>query len=98
MEKDCFYSSDAWLKIRFRVLNFYKRKCMCCGSTEKPLHVDHIKPRSKYPELQLTFTNLQILCEFCNKGKSNIYETDFRRKHHKKKGSQRLPSYKKSIT
>jgi len=42
------------------------------------LHVDHIKPRSKYPELSLTFSNLQILCEDCNFGKSNIDQTDWR--------------------
>jgi hypothetical protein len=46
---------------------------MCCYSTTKPLHVDHIKPVSKYPELKLEFDNLQILCENCNLGKSNIY-------------------------
>ena len=42
------------------------------------LHVDHIKPRSKYHELELDFNNLQILCEDCNLGKLNINEEDFR--------------------
>ena len=40
--------------------------------------VDHIKPRSRYPALELTLTNLQVLCNDCNMGKSNDDETDFR--------------------
>ncbi|RYZ77711.1 MAG: hypothetical protein EOP05_00795 [Proteobacteria bacterium] len=42
------------------------------------MHVDHIKPRSKYPHLELEFSNLQVLCRQCNFGKSNKYEDDFR--------------------
>ena len=30
------------------------------------IHVDHIKPRSKYPKLALDQSNLQPLCETCN--------------------------------
>ncbi|MFC6439812.1 HNH endonuclease [Bowmanella sp. JS7-9] len=33
------------------------------------LHVDHVKPRAKFPELALDINNLQILCETCNLGK-----------------------------
>jgi len=32
-------------------------------------HVDHIKPKSKYPDLAYDKTNLQVLCEECNIGK-----------------------------
>jgi len=42
------------------------------------MHIDHIKPRSKYPELTFVFENLQVLCEDCNVGKSNLDETDWR--------------------
>jgi hypothetical protein len=42
------------------------------------MHVDHIKPRSKYPDLELSRQNLQVLCEDCNLGKSNKYEDDWR--------------------
>ena len=77
-----FYTTEAWREIRYKVLDIYPAKCMCCGagSSKSPLHVDHIKPRSKYPELSLEFNNLQILCEACNIGKSNKSETDFRSK------------------
>lgn len=74
-----FYSTWEWKKLRFRVLKKYGAKCMLCGSTEH-IVVDHIKPRSKYPELALDFNNLQVLCNSCNMGKSNTDETDFRPK------------------
>lgn len=54
---------------------------MCCGANPSDgvkMHVDHIKPRSKFPELALVLDNLQILCEDCNLGKSNKDETDWR--------------------
>lgn len=77
-----FYSTKEWLSLRVRVLEKYECKCMMCGRNPKDhkivIHVDHIKPRSKFPELSLEFTNLQLLCEDCNLGKSNKYQTDWR--------------------
>ncbi len=75
-----FYESDAWRTLRFKVLREFKYTCLACG--RKPpdveIHVDHIKPRSKYPELELDQNNLQLLCKDCNLGKSNRYEDDLR--------------------
>jgi 5-methylcytosine-specific restriction endonuclease McrA len=51
---------------------------MKCIDVNVPIHIDHIKPRSKYPELELEFDNLQVLCATCNVKKSNIDETDYR--------------------
>jgi 5-methylcytosine-specific restriction endonuclease McrA len=42
------------------------------------LEVDHVKPRSKYPELALDLDNTQILCRACN-SKKGTAETDYRR-------------------
>lgn len=67
-----FYRSQAWRKLRFSVLSENDGRCSICGTSSKDgitLHVDHIKPRSKYPELALDPTNLQVLCEACNIGK-----------------------------
>jgi 5-methylcytosine-specific restriction endonuclease McrA len=74
-----FYATEEWKRLRYRALAKYGPECMCCGSKQKPMHVDHIKPRSKYPALELEFSNLQILCEPCNIGKSNLDETDWRK-------------------
>ena len=79
-----FYMSHEWRKLRAKALEHYGCKCMMCGRSPQThkviLHVDHIKPRSKHPELSLEFSNLQILCEDCNLGKSNRYDTDWRPK------------------
>lgn len=72
-----FYESWEWKELRFKVLKKYGAKCMLCGVTEQ-IVVDHIKPRSKFPKLQLAFDNMQVLCDSCNKGKSNKDFTDFR--------------------
>ncbi len=76
-----FYKSRAWRELRVDALKKYGRECCLCGATSGNgvvLHVDHIKPRSKYPELELELSNLQILCEDCNLGKSNRYEEKWR--------------------
>lgn len=77
-----FYISPQWRHLRVRVLSKYECKCMMCGRSPKAhgivIHVDHIKPRSKYPDLALCFENLQLLCEDCNIGKGNKYDTDYR--------------------
>lgn len=73
-----FYRTKAWIELRYKVLVKYGRVCQCCGQIGGQIHVDHIKPRSKYPELELEINNLQVLCERCNIGKSNKDVTDWR--------------------
>jgi len=78
--KDDFYWTDEWRQLRYKALITYGKKCRCCGATagQSRLHVDHIKPRSKFPELALRLDNLQILCEDCNLGKGAWDQTDHR--------------------
>ena len=65
-----------------KVLEKSNGKCSCCGRSQKHhgvvIHVDHIKPRSTHPELELVESNLQVLCEDCNMGKMADYKTDWR--------------------
>ena len=79
---DAFLNSWEWTRLRYEALALHGRRCMCCGASPDDgktiLHVDHIKPRSKYPGLSLVLDNLQVLCSFCNKGKGAWDETDFR--------------------
>lgn len=81
---DDFYKNGKWRMLRYEVLKEQKRICQSCGANphNNPgiiLHVDHIKPRSIYPELELNKDNLQLLCEDCNLGKGAWDETDWRR-------------------
>lgn len=75
-----FLTSYAWRKLRMVVLKKRGPGCECCGAKapDVRIHVDHIKPRRKYPELALEESNLQVLCEECNHGKGNWDETDWR--------------------
>ena len=73
-----FFRSRAWLDIRYQVIRKYGRTCMACGATGGQVHVDHIKPRTTHPHLELEFDNLQVLCRACNFGKSNKWTDDFR--------------------
>lgn len=81
--ENSFYSSDQWRSLRIKVLVNQGRKCCVCGRSASDgvkLHVDHIKPRSKHPELALVESNLQVLCEDCNLGKGNRYENRWNQK------------------
>ena len=77
-ERQIFYASDRWRSLRYEALLTYGKRCACCGSEQEPFHVDHIKPRSKYPDLQYALTNLQVLCADCNVGKGAWDQTDWR--------------------
>ena len=64
--------------LRYRVLKEADGRCTLCGATkkERPLDVDHIKPRSKGGKN--VYENLQVLCSKCNRSKGNKDDTDFR--------------------
>ena len=73
-----FYSTKEWRKLRIEVLSLYGTRCMKCGTNDGDHVVDHIKPRSKFPLLELDINNMQILCNTCNIIKSNRYFNDYR--------------------
>lgn len=73
-----FYETRRWLGLRYEAIKRLGRTCALCKKFGGQIHVDHIKSRSKFPELELEFSNLQILCIDCNFGKSNIDDTDWR--------------------
>ena len=71
----------AWPSLRLSILKKHGSRCMCCGATPYDgvrIDVDHIKPRGRYPELELDPSNLQILCKPCHMAKGPHDETDFR--------------------
>ena len=72
-----FYSSKEWRELRRKALDIWGASCMSCDS-EGSITVDHVYPRSLYPDLELVLSNLQILCASCNSKKSNKHTTDYR--------------------
>lgn len=80
IKKD-FLQTREWAILRAKAFERFGNVCSCCGKRPEDgvsLHVDHIKPRSLYPELEADIENLQILCELCNVGKSNLSEKKWR--------------------
>lgn len=78
-----FYKLSRWRKLRQQAFKIYGKKCHSCGKIEEHLHVNHIKPRSKFPSLAFDITNLQVLCKKCNSEKGNHVFTDFRTPKHR---------------
>ncbi len=77
MKKDEFQSSRLWQELRKKVLDFYGKTCMKCKRHDRVMQVDHIRPKSLYPEFKLDFRNMQVLCLECNKEKGQPTE-DYR--------------------
>jgi ATP adenylyltransferase len=65
--------------LRYTALKESGGRCALCGVTkkERPLDVDHIKPKSRGGKHVLE--NLQVLCSKCNRSKGNKDDTDFRK-------------------
>ncbi len=64
------------LRLRFKILVAANFKCAGCGKSPATdagceLHIDHIIPYEKGGET--IETNLQVLCNLCNYGKSNTF-------------------------
>jgi 5-methylcytosine-specific restriction endonuclease McrA len=81
VKDDGFYATRAWRELRYLALVNNGGICQCCGARASDgvrIHVDHIKPRYKFPKLALELTNLQILCDDCNYGKGAWDSTDWR--------------------
>lgn len=83
LDPKVFYNSWRWRELRLIVLDLCGRNCCSCGAIPSKdnkvvLNVDHIKPLRTHPELALDITNLQVLCEACNQGKSWFNKKDYR--------------------
>lgn len=71
--KKDFFKSREWQELRWQVIKESDGRCVYCGRSRAhhgvTIHVDHIKPRSRFPHLALEKDNLQVVCEDCNMGK-----------------------------
>lgn len=74
-----FLEGRLWRAARYATLATHGNWCRACGRRppDVGLHVDHIKPRSKFPELALDMANLQVLCRDCNGGKGADDQTNW---------------------
>ncbi|EQC47982.1 HNH endonuclease [Bacteriovorax sp. Seq25_V] len=80
--KVVYGDTSNWKYLREKVLAIQGERCLCCGTKTESMHIDHIKPKSRYPHLEYMIDNLQVLCPDCNKSKSFTDETDYRKSNH----------------
>ncbi|MBP6194309.1 MAG: HNH endonuclease [Methyloversatilis sp.] len=75
-------------------------KCQGCGKMiydRRQAHVDHIKPKSKYPHLAYLRSNLQILCARCNSHKGAYDGDDWREEIKLRKKKKAVQRRKKTL-
>ncbi|MBI5687444.1 MAG: HNH endonuclease [Verrucomicrobia bacterium] len=74
-----FYMTPEWRSLRATTIRRKGKTCNRCGMkirTPKDVTVDHILPRSVYPDRALDPKNLQVLCRSCNSAKGARMETE----------------------
>lgn len=75
-EADKFYNSREWKEIRAQAFIRDHYTCVDCGQVGRKLEANHIKPRSKHPQLKLILSNIETLCKKCHDGKKWMVYVD----------------------
>jgi len=58
----------------------FNQRCGYCDDPdthygqEVDYHIDHFKPKSKFPNLETEYSNLIYSCPYCNRAKSNTWQ------------------------
>lgn len=70
-DKDSFYRTQRWRKLRKRVLERDNYLCVRCLHkynifNSENLEAHHVKSRKNYPELELDMNNIVCVCKTCN--------------------------------
>lgn len=71
-ESQSFYKSKAWRTLRDAYISEHPLcvRCLAYGRLRTGKIVDHKRPRSERPELELEWGNLQTLCHGCHNTKT----------------------------
>lgn len=64
-----FYSSKEWKELRTKVFVRDNYTCRDCNKRGGQLEANHIKARSRYPDLKLVESNVETLCRPCHNKK-----------------------------
>lgn len=70
-----YYTAKEWATTRTVVFARDGRICHMCGNVAT--HIDHLLPKSKYPELALNLDNLKPACKDCNFTKLDIVKEEY---------------------
>lgn len=61
-----FYTSSEWKELRTKVFVRDNYTCQDCNQRGGKLEANHIKPRSRFPDLKLVESNIETLCKSCH--------------------------------
>ncbi len=64
---ECQQGTLAGYEVRECLLEKWGRKCACCGATNVPLQVDHVRPKARGGSDRVS--NLALACRSCNQAK-----------------------------
>jgi hypothetical protein len=73
-----FYATREWRDMRSAIIRRDGRVCQMCHrniALARNLTIDHVQPRSKYPERALDPSNLRVVCRRCNSEKGTTETT-----------------------
>jgi hypothetical protein len=71
-ENNCNWTGGKWKWVMTQIKVRDDYTCQICGFREvEIMEVDHIRPKSVYPELRFNFNNLITLCPNCHRRKTN---------------------------
>lgn len=59
-----FYQSELWRQVRQVILNLNGGRCAKCKKKAQMVH--HLKKVKEFPQLALTLSNLEPLCNSCH--------------------------------
>jgi len=79
-ENERLYKSPEWKELQKQCFKKDNYICQLCKIRGGHLQMHHIKPKAKYPELQLCINNVVTLCKKCHdstKGNEEKYEHHF---------------------
>ena len=73
--KRVYYTTEEWADTRKKIFDRDGKICHMCGGPAT--HIDHLLPKSKYPELALNLDNLKPACKDCNFTKLDIVREEY---------------------
>lgn len=74
---DSFYDKYQKEDVKKELKRMYKELCCYCEGTIGEVefgHIEHRKPKRKYPRLTFNWDNLHLSCTACNQNKGNHYD------------------------
>ncbi len=77
-----FYETPEWQRLARKTKRDLGRRCMKCGTTgthDNRIVSDHILSVRSHWHLRLDESNIQILCDRCNRAKGSLSTADYRR-------------------